>query len=158
MYDLFDFLPPNVVTHFRPEGAFLDWFVGHVAGRFTVEVGAGQCEFSKALAQLGVKILAVEPRPSPEVTEACSNFLLPVSVERAAIVQNPGIVVVAARPDHSGWFEELIEMVSSEAELLYIGLEKNFNLDIPEYASVEELCRDAGEDGEVVLRVRPEYA
>jgi hypothetical protein len=155
MFDLFDFLPPNKVTHFEPTHHFLYWFRGHVNGRFTIEVGAGQCEFSKALIQLGVKVMAVEPRPSPEVSAECSNFLLPLPIGQAAAVRNPGIVVVVARPDHSGWFAELADMVSPESELIYIGLEKNFDLDIPEhFRRTPALYRGAGADGEVVLRVR----
>jgi hypothetical protein len=154
MFDLFDFLPPNMVTHFECTRDFLYWFRGHVNGRFTIEVGAGQCEFSKALYQRGVKVMAVEPRPSPEVAIECSNFLLPMQVSRADIVRNSGIVVVVARPDHSGWFAELADMVSPESELIYIGLEKNLDLDIPEHFRTDELYCDAGADGEVVLRVR----
>jgi len=154
MLGLFDFLPPNTVTHFEPTDAFLDWFVDHVAGRFTIEVGAGQCKFSKALIHRGVKVMAVEPRPTPEVSKECSNFLLPLQVSRAHLVRSPGIVVVVARPDHSGWFSELVHMVSPESELIYIGLEKNFDLDIPEHFYIDELYREAGLDGEVVMRVR----
>ena len=154
MFDLFDFMPPNEVTHFEPLDSFLVWFVDHLDGRFTIEIGAGQCEFSKALVQLGVKVMAVEPRPNLEVLKECSSFLVPVSVDRVPFVQNPGIVVVVARPDHSGWFSELADMISPESELIYIGLEKNFDLDIPEHFRTDELYRDAGVDGEVVLRVR----
>jgi hypothetical protein len=126
-----------------------------VDGRVTIEVGAGQCEFSKALSQLDVKIMAVEPRAAPEVAAACSNFLLPMQVERVAAVRKPGIVVVVARPDHSGWFAELAAMVSPESELIYIGLEKNLDLDIPEHFHRSPLMYlGAGADGEVVLRVR----
>ena len=156
MFDLIDLvdLPPNTTTHFEHTRHFLYWFRGHVAGRFTIEVGAGQCEFSKALIQLGVKVMAVEPRPAPEVSAECFSFLLPLPVERVRIVRNPGIVVVVARPDHSGWFSDLADMVSPESELIYIGLEKNLDLDIPEHFRTDELYREAGLDGEVVLRVR----
>ncbi len=98
--------------------------------------------------------MAVEPRPNPEVLKECSSFLMPVPVDRVPFVQTPGIVVVVARPDHSGWFSELADMISPESELIYIGLEKNFDLDIPEHFRTDELYRDAGVDGEVVLRVR----
>ena len=154
MFDVFDFLPPNTTTHFEPHDSFLDFFVGYVDGRVTIEVGAGQCEFSKALYQRGVKVLAVEPRPSPEVARDCSNFLLPMQVGKVAVVRDPGIVVVVARPDHSGWFAELAEMVSPESELIYIGLRENFDLDIPEHLYADDLYHDAGADGEVVVRVR----
>ena len=155
MFDPFDFMPPNTTTHFEPPASFLDWFAGYVGGRLTIEVGAGQCEFSKALYRRGVKVMAVEPRPSPEVARECSNFLLPMPVERVEAVRNHGIVVVVARPDHSGWFAELADMVSPESELIYIGLEENLALDIPIYLDRSPfLYRDAGGDGEVVLRVR----
>jgi hypothetical protein len=143
-----------MTTHFEPNSDFLDWFVGYVGGRLTIEVGAGQCEFSKALIRLGVKVMAVEPRPSPEVSKECATFLLPLSVARVDAVRNPGIVVVVARPDHSGWAYDLADMVSPESELIYIGLEENFDLDISERFCTDELYRDAGADGEVVLRVR----
>lgn len=153
VFDLVDF-PPNMVTHFEPTDDFLDWFVDHVEGRFTIEAGAGQCGFSKALVQRGVKVMAIEPRATPEVRRECANFLLPSPVDQVSLVRNPGIVIVAARPDHSGWFFELAHLISPESELIYIGLERNFELDIPEHFHTDELYRDAGPDGEVVLRVR----
>jgi len=99
--------------------------------------------------------MAVEPRATLEVVRECSNFLLPCRIEACTLVRGPGIVVVVARPDHSGWFAHLADMVSPESELIYIGLEKNLDLDIPEHLlRSPALYCGAGADGEVVVRVR----
>ncbi len=47
MFDIFDFMPPNVVTHFEPLDSFLVWFVDHLDGRFTIEIGRGSVSSRK---------------------------------------------------------------------------------------------------------------
>lgn len=151
--DCLSLLPPNMVTHFEPHPHFCDRFAEHVGDRVVIEVGAGQCLFAKRLASRGVKIIAVEPRASEETREECHNFLLPMRAEQVSLIREPGHVVVAARPDHSGWFTALIREIHPESELIYIGLEDNVHVDIPDEIETEDLYTKAGADGEVVLRL-----
>lgn len=151
--NMLNLLPPNITTHFIPSPLFCDYFAEYVGDRVVVEVGAGQCEFAKRLIDKGTKVIAIEPRPSDKVRLECFNFLMPLSVEQVSLVSRPGFVVVAARPDHSGWFTRMIKQVHPKSELIYIGLDDNIHLDIPDEVETEELYRGAGEDGEVVLRL-----
>lgn len=146
-------LPPNTVTHFEPHPRFCDRFAEHVGDRMMIEVGAGQCLFAKRLTNRGVKVLAVEPRASEDTREECRNFLLPIRAEHVSSIREPGNVVVSARPDHSGWFTALIREVHPESELIYIGLEHNVHIDIPDEIETETLYHKAGSDDEIVLRL-----
>lgn len=154
MFDLeldYSLLPPNMVTHFKPHERFLDWLVDFIDGRMCIEVGAGQCELTKALISRGVNTLAIEPRANPLVLQECVNCLLPLPVEKAANLLAAGpAVVIGARPDHSGWFAGVKDMLHPESVLLYIGLPDNLETDVPGKPVV--LYTDAGEDCEVVYR------
>ena len=152
---MLDFLPPNLVTFFHPTDRFLEWLVDFVGDQFVIECGAGQCEFTKAMHKLGIKAMAIEPRPSDKVMAECYNFVFPVTVERAANVLAEDVsIVMAARPDHSGWFKKLLDLIHPESTLLYIGLERNLHIDIPD-SDIELLFEYAGEEGEHVYKVIP---
>lgn len=154
MLDEFAVAPPNFVQHFHPTIQFLDWWTEYVAGRFVIEVGAGCCHFTKAMHKRGIKALAIEPRANDEVRMECASFLLPTSVQRATLLQEIPAVVVAARPDHSGWISEVPFLINPESEFIYIGLPKNFDIDLGIDVACEVLGYEAGEDYEQVLRLR----
>lgn len=146
-------LPPNLVRFFKPTEAFLEWLVGFVGDQFVIEVGAGMCEFTREMHKLGIKAMAIEPRPSDKVLKECSNFLFPTSVIRAVrILGEAKSIVIAARPDHSGWFQKLPGLIHPKSTLLYIGLESNLHIDIPD-VDIELLFEGAGEEGENVYKV-----
>ena len=150
----FDLIPPNVVVFFEPTDDFLDWLVEYVGDQFVIEVGAGKCEFTRAMHKLGIKAMAIEPRACSEVLKQCGNFLLPLSVQQAGIFLSDKLsIVIAARPDHSGWFAEVPELIHEDSELLYIGLEKKLDIDIPDWCVTEKMFEGAGRDGECVWRV-----
>lgn len=154
IFDLDDFsvIPPNFVQHFHPEPHFMDWLVGYAHDRFVIEVGAGMCEFTKAMHTYNIKALAVEPRPCPKVREECFSFLMPVSVQKCKMLRDTPALVIAARPDHSGWFGGLNNLIHPNSELAYIGLPRNFNIDL-EGLSYTTKHREAGEDGEQFLEI-----
>lgn len=63
-----------------------------------------------------------------------------------------GMTVLACRPDHSGWAEDLLERcIESECTFIYVGLERNFDLDFSEDCKYEIIAKDVGEDGEMML-------
>lgn len=47
----------------------------------------------------------------------------------ASLLKDKSCLLIAARPDHSGWIRDVIG--NKETELLYIGLRKNIDIDIP---------------------------
>jgi hypothetical protein len=149
----FDIMPPNLVTFFTPTEQFLEWLAEYVGDQFVIEVGAGQCHFTQAMHRYKIKAMAIEARPSDETRLRCANFLWPKPVEESEIVLNKKSVVIAARPDHSGWFELLPSLIHHESELIYIGLERNLDRDIPDHWSLDILYSDAGEEGEHMWRV-----
>lgn len=150
--NVYALLPPNFTRHFEHTEEFMDWWEDYVGDQFVMEVGAGCCDFTKAMHERSIKAMAIEPRANDDVRMECSSFLLPRPVEDAAILGKHKAVVVAARPDHSGWFYQLPELIHPESELIYIGLESNFDKDLDGF-DYEILFHDAGADGEKVLKV-----
>jgi hypothetical protein len=146
-------IPPNMVTFFRPTEEFLVWLAEYVGKQFVIEVGAGQCEFTQAMHRHQIKAMAIEARPSDETRRRCSNFLWVNLVQDSETVLKVKSIVIAARPDHSGWFQLLPEFIHPESELIYIGLERNLDTDIPQGWVLERLYNDAGEEGEHMWRV-----
>ena len=150
---MFDLIPPNLVTFFEPTDEFLTQLAKYVGDQFVIEVGAGQCHFTQAMHGVGIKAMAIEARPSEETLRRCVNFLYPMPVQQSGALLREPAVVIAARPDHSGWFEELPGLLHEESELIYIGLERNLDRDIPEEFTLERLFWYVGRDGEHMWRV-----
>ena len=148
----FDLMPPNCVQHFHPEVHFMDWLVTYVSGRFVIEVGAGMCDFTKTMHRFAIKAMAIEPRATDEVRMECASFLMPKCVQRAGILKDTPALVVVARPDHSGWFGELPDLLHADSELLYIGLPRNFDRDLGGL-KYKTCYQEAGADGEIVLKM-----
>jgi len=150
--DMFELMPPNMTTHFKPAGGFLDWFLYTFQNDMIFEVGAGQCEFAAFLYTRGMKVLAIEPRPNDKVVRQCASFLLPIAMQKATVLRDCPAVVVVARPDHSGWVEKLLDIVHPQSRIVYIGLPENVDRDLPG-RQLSKLYVNAGEDDEIVYEV-----
>lgn len=152
MDEMLTSLPPNFVQHFEPTPEFMTWWVKYVGDQFVFELGAGMCDFTKLMHDNGIKVLAIEPRANDAVRRECMSCLLPLSIGRAKVLSETPAIVVVARPDHSGWVETIPDHIHHGSEFIYIGLPENFAQDIGCYGW-EVLYRDAGADGEQVLRI-----
>jgi len=124
-------------THFSPTPEFADWLTCYSDGRVTIEAGCGNCDLLRAIRKRGCKAIGVDPyRETPG--DLVSGFM-PVHIENFSLARKPNILIVVARPDHSGWFGEMFDLIHSSSEVLYIGLEKNLETDIPESANIVPL-------------------
>lgn len=150
---MFDLIPPNMVTFFEPTEDFLVWLAEYVGDQFVIEVGAGECHFTQAMHRHKIKAMAIEARPSDETRLRCYNFLWSFPVQESGKILGEKSIVIAARPDHSGWFRQLPGLIHPESQLIYIGLQRNLSTDIPEQCILDCLYRGAGEDGEHVWRL-----
>lgn len=65
----------------------------------------------------------------------------------------PTDVVIVCRPDHSGWIVDLLERALHKTGMfIYIGLDKNFDTDLWEYANeFDTIIEEIGMDGEKML-------
>jgi len=151
--DLFAGMPPNMTTHFEPTPEFLDWFASKLQQDHVFEVGAGQCKFSEALIERGVRVMAIEPRVSDETMRRCANFVLPMAMQKVTVIRECPVVIVVARPDHSGWFKILLDIAHAQSRIIYIGLDENLLIDIPDTVTLKTLYVNAGEDDENVYEV-----
>lgn len=151
--DLFAGMPPNMTTHFEPTPEFLDWFADQLQGSHVFEVGAGQCQFAEALIERGVRVMAIEPRASAETVRRCANFLLPMAMQKVKVIRDCPVTIVVARPDHSGWFKILLDIAHPQSRIIYIGLDENLRVDIPDTVTLKTLYVNAGGDDENVYEV-----
>lgn len=151
--DFLKYTAPNIVQYFHPTDEFMNYWEHFVVDKFVIECGAGECEFSKLMHQSGMKCMAIEPRASDQVRQDCFNFLLPATVQETVLLNQCPAIVVAARPDHSGWFEELPSLIHSDSELYYIGLEKNFDIDFDPEWNFDIVRSNCGRDGEMLVKI-----
>ena len=135
--------------HFYHKPKFLDWLQKYSNGQPVIELGAGMLDFSKALHQKGIPVIAVEPRARVGLY---GMHILPTLADKVA--RSMDGLFIAARPDHSGWVTEIPELISGKSSFLYVGLEKNLEDDFPSSEFNHDLVySDAGEDGENVWEV-----
>lgn len=148
-----DSVPPIETRFFHATEPFLKFWQRLVNDVAVIEVGAGCCDFTKEMHELGIRAMAIEPRANDDVRIECANFLYPTDVESCAFLERFDGIVVAARPDHSGWFARLPDLALN-ARIFYIGLEMNFDMDIPWDYDYDILFEDAGKDGELLLEIK----
>lgn len=149
--NIYDLIPPNCTRHFRATPEFLQWWKDYVGDKPVFEVGAGCCDFTIQMHHLGIRAAAIEPRANDEVRDRCANFLFPADVYDAQVILQVPSIVVAARPDHSGWVGDVPDLIHKDSKFIYIGLEKNIQIDLDR--DYHTLYTGAGEDGEVVIHV-----
>lgn len=150
--DMFSLLPPSFVQHFEPTPEFMTWWAKYVGAQVVFEVGAGMCDFTKLMRDEGLKALAIEPRANDTVRYQCMGRLLPLPISRAKCLGETPAIVVVARPDHGGWVGTIPDYIHEDSEFIYIGLPENFDCDLGDW-SWRCLYKDAGADGECVLRI-----
>lgn len=117
---------------FDPSDETVAWIVDYAAGRSVIELGAGDCSLARRLVAAGLKVLAVDPFAELGGFQS----ILRVHAHRCRLVAQHPVLLIVARPDHSGWVAGVVSRMHSESELLYFGLAGNIETDLSglEYA------------------------
>lgn len=115
------------MSFLRVTNEIVDWIINYSNGRIVIEAGAGDMELSKALMKRNVAIIAVDPLSSPDPE---FQYLMPVPIHKCSMSKDQEALIVAARPDHSGWFRGIVNYMHPDSELMYIGLTENIELDL----------------------------
>ncbi len=142
---------PNQVF-FIPNPSFLDSFTEYVKKEAlnVVDCGAGIGHLSKLLIDKGIKTCAIDlyPRENPQ-TEI-------IQMDAINFPFSAGMLAVIARPCHGDWVPLLIKKaVEAGAQVMYIGLKKNFGQDITGLGLAHWIfSKDAGVDGEYAIVFR----
>ena len=139
---------PNLIF-FNPKPRFLKAVKPFVKDHHVIDCGAGVGRTSRLLDEIGIKVSAIDLhlREEPEY---------PVSLFDATKFpfRNHHIALIA-RPNRGVWIHEVIrKAISNGAEVIYVGVNRNFagDLDLP--YEVESICKNAGDDHEEAFIIR----
>ncbi len=139
---------------FVPTVEFVESLKQYAGRRVVLEVGTGDGHLLKAMLDAGMEAYGCDAFKLPDqLTDAQFGRWFPSKAEDWALLKDMAALVVVARPCHGGFVRSVIEAMSPESELLYIGLERNVQADLGEY---EELASTVGlplegTDAEVAL-------
>lgn len=120
----------------EPNKELVDWLIGFAGDRHIVEVGCGRCALIDALVETGrVKAMGIEPHyfyyfPEGQVIR---SYVLPLYAQDLNLDAFENSLTVCARPDHGGWVEEVLDRMPANSQFLYLGLEKNVELDLGDF-------------------------
>ena len=93
-----------------------------------IEVGTGTGKLLHLLAKVHSKVIGCDPYFMP--MEHYSGFM-PLPADQVKFIRNMPSLIVATRPDHSGWVGEIPDYMNDDSKLLYIGLSDNIDRDFP---------------------------
>lgn len=155
---------------FKPDFMFVKWLVNYANGRMIIDVGAGQGHLVRMIKKMGGKAIGLEPNMDyMQVTKMRMmrdqshdiNEILPFRIQdQARMIQGLGdkAMLVFARPCHSGFVEDGLDIMPKGMEALYITLEENLERydDLGDYEDSAVLLEHKGisEDNEVVYSIK----
>jgi hypothetical protein len=122
----------GTMQFYKPHPWFLDRLVELAGGRLVIECGCGEGHLLKALLDLGVDAYGLElfPRGDLPISSPLMGRILPVdALECQMLLKAKDALIIVARPNHSGWFQRLLEVADPSCDILYIGLRKNVACD-----------------------------
>lgn len=155
---------------FKPNLIFTEWLAKYANGRVIVDVGAGQGHLVRMLKMSGARALGIEPLfnyneymkyhlvrgivPDP-------NEMMPMTVKQAGgIISGMGnkAMLIFARPCHSDFVVEGLDLMSNGSEALYITVPENLQKynDLGHYEDQAVLLEHEGisEDNEVIYSIK----
>ena len=147
-----------MIQHFHPAATFIPLIRSEmVAGGFTsvFEAGCGETFPNAAVyEEHDVPHFGCDIRYDPFSALELANRVLPVEVHRCWLVRATATLIVVCRPDHSGWVRNIAAYMHQQSVLLYVGLRRNVEIDLPGVTCEWVGGLGVGEDGEVMWRVR----
>ena len=165
----YDRLPSTIF--FRPDKTFIEWIVEYANGRIIVDIGCGSCRVTEKLKDAGARIIGVDPFTSMSNIAAMNMKrlrqgqdiinVLPMRIEECKdLIQNNSqeILMLFARPCHSDFVENALDMKNSNTEALYITVPVNFDKydDLGEFRDRANLVSHKGisADNETVWSIK----
>lgn len=161
-------MPGNLF--FRPDIKFVEWIKDYADGRVIMDIRAGQGHLVRMLKMVGARAFGIEPYFNPEIYRKYHmsrgnvpdpNEMLAMTVEQAAGIisgMKEKVLLIFARPCHSNFVEEGMNIMDKETEALYITIPENLKLyrDMGKYHDQAVLLNHEGisEDDEVVYSVK----
>jgi hypothetical protein len=124
------------MTFFNPTDEFVDKLVQVIDGRMVIEIGCGEGDLLQALMKRNVKCIGIDPFVDISKMESelrakilrfdqQTAFKMLFDLEKA----DTKMVFIVARPCHSMFAQEYLNMFGDNSEFIYIGFAKNLELD-----------------------------
>lgn len=152
-----------MITFLEPQDDWVRWLIDHAAGRLIVDVGCGNGQLTRAIVEAGYdgvigldmywdfeRVLNMSPEDRERFATKYAPFEAPCELTRA-----PDLLLVMARPSHGGWVGDVIRAADPTAEVLYVSMPHNVDVDLwADDLRVEPVSTPApGLDEERVYRV-----
>jgi len=144
-----------LTVFFEPTDVFLTWLADEVGTDVLVEVGIGTGHAFRKFKERGIRCIGIEPRFDVIKNSDLSNCVFRSTVENTKAVLF-GQYVLFARPSHNDFVQPTVERLAlekPEVKIIYVGLEKNFEIDFD--CGYEVIMKDVGKDGEVAVWLNP---
>lgn len=157
-------------TFFRPDIKLIKWLIKYAGDRLIIDVGSGQGHLVNQIKRFKGKAIGIEPNFDyynwlkfrklddgiPDINE-----ILPYTIQqKAKFIQgmpSDKVLIVFARPCHTRFVEEGIDILPVGMESLYITLPENLNLydDLGGYKQRARKIEHEGisEDNEVIYSI-----
>ena len=161
-------LPP---TFFNPNSEFVDWILDYVSGRLVIDIGCGNGNFMRKLKKKGHnKLIGFDPFTDYYAFTSTMRKefgemiqLLPYEFAgdfgKSLLSKMPSetLICFLNRPCHSPLLVRDSYLLCKELgiELIYIGLEKNLELDLDDWDIPYKVLehKGVGQDKEIVLKL-----
>lgn len=148
---------------FKPNEELLKSLVEYANGRVIVDVGCGDCDVIVKLRSLGAAVLGFEPFLSQEAKEKTRNagiMIIEDYVQKwptiISEIKEKGLLLFA-RPCHSDFVYDCIDIKDPLTEALYITMEENLTkyCDLGYFEQIAKRISLKGnsEDNEIILSI-----
>jgi len=116
---------------FEPDKNFIDWLVKYANGRMIVDVGSGNGHVTRAVNDQGGKAIGVDPFMTDKCLYSQGTSFMPLDIRETPFNKIDGnkVLYLLARPCHGGLTEITMQYAQKNSEVLYLGLNKNVNID-----------------------------
>jgi hypothetical protein len=151
------------IKFFEPDTTMLQWLKEYANGRLILDVGAGEGHITRGLHKLGAKVMGLEPMGDYDGIEFMNTGvrIMPWRIEdqpKFFVGLKDKVLLLFARPCHSDFVINTLDLKDDETEVLYITLEENLTHydDLGEHKDRAVLVEHKGtsKEQEVVYSIR----
>jgi hypothetical protein len=151
------------IKFFEPNTEMLQWLKDYAGDRIIYDIGAGEGHITRGLNKLGAKVLGFEPMGEFDGNEYLKTGvrIMPWRIEdhpKLFVGVGNKVLLLFARPCHSDFVANTLDMKDADTEVLYITKEENFfnYNDLGNHWERAELVKHKGtsKDKEVVYSVK----
>ena len=144
---------------FKPTKKFIIWLKEYKGNRkYVVDIGCGEGLLLHKMNEAGIFACGLEPYDTP-IPDPSKNFptpynIVPQKAENSELIRTPNMLLLIARPCHSGFAYRTIKNRNIKNEVLYIGKENNIECDLNDIQYTKINITEVGDEEELVLSIK----